>query len=139
VAKTATAPPDNPRYWRKVLRLAHPDSAGGDGDLFVWLQNVREHFTGGECLALNPSNGDSASTTQDRDEEAHGEPEQPARVDFDASFGDPDMHTSLTIRAVAAADEVAEPYAGLLSLLKDCPTEDHGRRRAAQGRVDSVQ
>jgi len=33
------------------------------------------------------------------------------------------------------SDEVdAAPYSGLLSQLKDCPTEDHGRRRAAQGR-----
>jgi hypothetical protein len=30
--------------WRRILARAHPDS-GGDHELFVWIQNVREHCT----------------------------------------------------------------------------------------------
>lgn len=33
-------------YWRRLLATVHPDRDGGDGELFVFLQALKEHIDG---------------------------------------------------------------------------------------------
>jgi hypothetical protein len=35
------------RYWRRLLAVVHPDRNDGEGDLFLFLQGLREHVE--EC------------------------------------------------------------------------------------------
>jgi len=45
VVRTLTPAPTDPRMWRRLLRLAHPDQGGTD-DLFVWVRELQEHVAG---------------------------------------------------------------------------------------------
>jgi hypothetical protein len=39
--RTTTLPPTEPAMWKRLLKLAHPDT-GGDHELFIWCDHLRE-------------------------------------------------------------------------------------------------
>ena len=45
--RTSTMPPDDTNMWRKVLKRVHPD-AGGDHELFIWMNNIKETVGNGD-------------------------------------------------------------------------------------------
>ncbi len=45
--RTQTQPLDDPRMWRRLVALAHPD-AGGGHELFIWTATVKDAVCGGE-------------------------------------------------------------------------------------------
>lgn len=109
--RTLTAAPTDRRYWRKLLRLAHPDGSGDD-DLFVWVRELQEHVAGD---AIDPPRREHVpprrTTTTDS-----------ARVPFEGAFDRAAGFDDLTRQALALADSggVPEPHARLLMLLIDC-------------------
>lgn len=111
--KTATTSSlTDPRMWRKALAIAHPDSPGGDGELFVWLTSVREHITGDSV-----ENG-GVTVTPPRQAPA----DEVDRVPFPAGAD----HEALTRRAVGMVGREPEPFGRLLEFLSDC-REGHTR------------
>ena len=109
MVRTLTAPPTDRTYWRKVLRLAHPDS-GGDEDLFIWLRNLQEHVAGD-----HPEPPRREYTPPRRTTTADS-----PRVPFEDAFEVAGSFDDLTRQAVEMAERVDEPYARLLRLLSDC-------------------
>ncbi len=118
MSRTVTQPPDDPRMWRRLVARAHPDS-GGDHELFIWATATRQVVCGGELGSEIPR----------RERPAGGNRPAPERVPFDP-FAD---FASLTDRALAMADAVAEPYGFLLRQVADCsPAHDgalYGQQR----------
>jgi hypothetical protein len=107
---TLTAPPTDRAYWRRLLRLAHPDGAG-DHELFVWCQMLREYIAG-DGLEDVRTNADT------RRPPPHPTSGAGERVDFSAAQYE--VFEDLTARAVGTAERVAPPYDGLLRLLASC-------------------
>jgi hypothetical protein len=94
--------------WRRTLKPFHPDLSGSH-EHFVWLQALRESVCGAYA---EPKAEPKPTSRRHRPSSA----DDPNRVPFDpfADFG------SLTDRAVAMADAVAQPYSYLLGQLSDC-------------------
>ena len=106
--RALTPAPTDRGMWKKLLRRCHPDG-GGDGDLFVWVRALQEHVSCG-CGEPRP-----------RIETTTGE-----RVPYSSSYNQLQFRF-LTTKALYVAEELPEPYAGLLRLLEDCdaaPEED---------------
>ncbi len=95
--------------WRRLLRSVHPD-AGGDHDLFIWADALREHVAGDHVDPPRPE------YTPPRRSTTNASP----RVPFEAAFKVASCFDDLTRQAVEMAERVGEPYAGLLRLLADC-------------------
>jgi hypothetical protein len=111
LVRTATAPPTDRDHWRRLLRLCHPDQ-GGDHDLFIWVTNLKEHVAGDTVEPPRPeqrSYPPRYSTNNDS-----------RRVPFVFAYEVANSFDDLTRRAVEMAEDVEEPYAGLLRLLEDC-------------------
>jgi hypothetical protein len=53
------AAPTDRRYWRLLLRRAHPDT-GGTHDLFLWTQALHEHVAGDHLEEQPPVESTSA-------------------------------------------------------------------------------
>ncbi len=105
--RTVTLPPTEPTMWRKLLARAHPDG-GGSHDLFIWCDHLRELVCAGGFDGGGRPHGTGAQriggeTTRER-----------IPFSWARSFA------ALTERAIKLADEVGEPYAGLLRMLEDC-------------------
>ena len=95
--------------WRRLLRFIHPD-AGGDGDLFVWCKHLQEHVAVDALeTPLRAYERPRRTTTSDS-----------PRIDYAAAFDRAGSFDGLTRQAVALANEVGHPHAGLLRLLADC-------------------
>src|SRR5215203_3304413 len=107
--RTLTAPPTDRRYWRRLLRVVHPD-AGGDGDLFVWTRALQEYVAGD---AIEPPPRDTR-----RQPPQH--PQTGERIPYEAAFDKAGSFHDLTMTALQMADTVPEVYARLLRLLGDC-------------------
>lgn len=114
MSRTLTALPTDRGYWRKLLRVVHPDHSG-DHDLFVWVTALREHVAGDY---IEPVVDDRPRRARYRDYSAS----ESERVPFDY-YSD---HDALTDRAVAMADAVAEPFASLLRSLAGCYRAEDG-------------
>jgi len=108
--RTATAPPTDRRYWKRLLSRVHPDG-GGAHDLFIWTQELREHVAG------------------DAPEEApryiRREPPKHKTSGDRLDFQDAELHASFTALtrhavSVATSGAVGEPHASVLKLLRDC-------------------
>jgi hypothetical protein len=107
--------------WRKLLRVAHPDSTGSH-ELFIWTRAFFEHVAGTSIPEDPPR--------LRRDPPKHKRTGD--RVDFHLAY-EYDSHEQLTEHAVAMAEETREPYASLLEHLRDCyPSvpSDYTLRRA---------
>jgi len=110
-------------YWRRLLATVHPDR-GGDHELFVFLQALKEHVeecAGGSVSKLCSSRHRDRSDKQDR-------------IPYDEALGYIDEHTMLTHRALSIAETVEEPFCGVLRLLVDYDNIEHGRRALKQCR-----
>ncbi len=119
VARTLTASPTDPKMWRRILALAHPDSvARGDHELFIWAQSLREHVAG-DLPELPIHHHPRRTTNADS-------PRVPFQGDLD--------YDALTRRALEFAREVPSAYAWLLRLLSDCHPSHSRRLLAEQGR-----
>lgn len=94
-----------------MLRLAHPDH-GGEHDLFVWVQALREHVAGDYIE-------DARTTYQRREPPPHPTSGAGDRLDFTDAREHPSFE-DLTAHAVSMAASVDEPYAGLLRTLASC-------------------
>lgn len=105
--RTATAPPTDRAYWRRLLRLVHPD-AGGSSDLFVWVRNLQE-YVAGDAIAPPSYERPRRSTTNDS-----------PRVPFEDAFDRAAGFDDLTRQALAVADDAPAIYGRLLLLLLDC-------------------
>ncbi len=125
------APLTDGRYWRRLLATCHPDQTGGDHDLFVFLQGLREHVQ--ECLSPLEAEGNAGPYEARRhgDRADRGGPEESSgRVPFDPSIPF-DEHT----RAILAySRDIAKPHAHVLGLLIDCADARHGRAYVQQYR-----
>jgi len=102
--------PDDRTLWRRLLARVHPDSGGSD-DLFTWATRVRESLC--TCTS-NTCRSPSA-------------PPDSERIPFDSDLGYLDEHVMLTMRATSIGAREQEPFANLLGLLLDCPSQAHGR------------
>lgn len=113
--RTQTQPLDDPRMWRRLVALAHPD-AGGGHELFVWTAAVKDAVCGGglqlqakpsprwrEASTRRPTPGPSAGPSAG---DAKPRIPYPTGTDFGES----------TRRAL----RVEGQYASVLSLLGNC-------------------
>ena len=129
--RTITAPPTDRRYWRRLLRLTHPDQ-GGDPDLFVWVRNLQEHVAG-ELPAKLPANPAKPTEQRRKAPPKDSATKASERVPFEDAFEKAESFADLTAQAVQLADTVEEPYAHVLRLLEDCteaPEDDVAGYRA---------
>ena len=119
--RIATPAPTDCAMWRRLLRVAHPDTTGSDA-LFVWTKALHEHVAG-------------TSIPEDPPRLRRDPPKHKGtccRVDFHLAY-EYDSHEELTEHAVALSEETRGPYASLLEHLRDCyPSvpSDHTLRRA---------
>jgi hypothetical protein len=95
--------------WRKLFRVVHPDT-GGEHGLFIWVQALHEHVAGDAVEEAPPHTR--------REPPRH--PTTGDRLDYVDAYTKADSFHELTRLAVAMADTVAEPYAGVLRMLHDC-------------------
>lgn len=109
MSRTATAPLQDKKMWRKLLRVVHPDTHG-DAELFVWARELEDRV-------VNQGLGDRPTST--RRSPAPPPPSTP-RIPFDerADFD------QLTRRALLMADELPEVFARLLYALRDSDPSD---------------
>jgi hypothetical protein len=97
--------------WRLLLRCVHPDQ-GGEHDLFIWTQALYEHVAGD---AIEPVVDDRPRRARHTDTGRAAE-----RVPYEEAFGRAGSFAELTRQTLLFAEEVGEPYAGVLRLLADC-------------------
>lgn len=132
--RTPTAAPTDRRYWRRLLRMAHPD-AGGDEELFVWVRNLQEHVAGDEPEDVRSP----AERRQPPRHHAQRSSRDADRLPFMGQYvGD---FRKLTARACGMAAQLEEPYATLLRLLGDCkplPDPDMVRQQTSGATYKSL-
>jgi hypothetical protein len=111
--RTLTAAPTDRSMWRRLLRLTHPDGAGSH-DLFIWARSLYEHVTGDAIE-------DARTRAERRQPSRHHESTSTGdRLDFSAAHSHAESFDDLTHRALGVAEEVGQPFRGLLLLLRDC-------------------
>jgi len=102
--------------WRRLLSRCHPD-AGGDHDLFIWADALRDHVAGDApepAIHQHPRRTTTATSSR--------VPYPESTSDFDA----------ITRRALRRAESVPGAYAWLLELLVDCYPSHSGRLLSEQ-------
>jgi len=104
------------------MASVHPDRDGGDHELFLFLQGIREYVE--EC----------GSRHRDVHDLVHHRGHARDRIPYDEALGFVDEHTMLTHRALSIAETVEEPFCGVLRLLVDYDNIEHGRRALKQCR-----
>lgn len=109
MARTLTAPPTDRSYWKRLLARVHPDQGGSD-DLFVWARSLQEHVSGNGVEPL--------PREVRRDPPSHHTAGE--RVDYTEAFDRAGSFDGLTRVAVMYADELEEPHASLLRMLRNC-------------------
>jgi hypothetical protein len=119
--RTVCAPPTDAALWRRLTARAHPD-AGGDHDLFIWANSVRDYVLSGVETVRPRPDYTSATGAQTG--------EMPQRIPFEWGLD----FEELTRRALRLASELKHPFRGLLELLHDCFPVDHGRPALEQMR-----
>ena len=108
MTRTPTLPLDDRKMWRRLIALTHPDR-GGDHELCIWTQNIREHV----CDDV------AAPRTSPRTE--------PRTVYEDGCVPLPlgSIVEELTTAAIERSGVIDELYGRLLLLLEDCYLLDH--------------
>ena len=109
--RSVAHPPDDPRLWRRLVARAHPDT-GGDHDLFLFAQAVREVVCGGEPDPRAYKRPRPNTSPADAAERVPFSPFE----DFDA----------LSEKVLEVAEDVPEVYAYLLRLVEDCHAVEDG-------------
>jgi hypothetical protein len=111
---------------------AHPD-AGGDHDLFIWTVATRDAICGGELP--KHERGEQPSRRRETSGSSAGE-----CIPFDKDA----LLEVLTVRALAMAEVVAEPYGYLLRQVADCyasksePLCEQQHRGASYGSLAAI-
>jgi hypothetical protein len=119
--RTVAPPPTDKSMWRRLLALAHPDG-GGEHDLFIWAQALREAVFG-------KSAGDRADRRREsQSRRREKETTDAARVPFAAAFALSNGFADLTAQAVRMADDVDPVHGRLLRLLEDCEEAEEDER-----------
>lgn len=117
------APVHDRRYWRLLLRQAHPDAPGGSHDLFLWTQVLREHVAGDAIEESEPS----------RRREPPKHPAESERVDFSEAFARYDGHAAVVEHVLEVAESIEAPFDRVLGMLRDLypsTLSDHNLTRA---------
>jgi len=99
--------------WKRLLRLVHPDHTGDDGSLFIWCRELQAHVAGDRVEEM-------PREARREPPRHHGSPSQTERIPYEAAIEEAASFSELTARALALAQRVGEPYAGVLRLLEDC-------------------
>ncbi len=121
MTRTPTQPLDDPRMWRKAVAATHPDKSGGDHELCIWIQALRDAVCKGE-LGAEPGPEPPRAGQPSSDE--------PARVPYPSGAD----FEEATERALRRAKSAPEKYGRLLEHLADCfplPHLGHEERRGA--------
>ena len=128
------------RMWRRLLARAHPDS-GGDHELFVWTQSVREvverhHQSPAKDLIeemISEWIQKPPEPRKPRKKKPWSERRSKNRIPFETDL----TFDELTARALKTAKELAEPYERIFSLLVGCeaPAADEGPEAAAEAQT----
>lgn len=108
MTRTPTLSVDDKKMWRKLVALTHPDR-GGDHELCIWAQNVREHVCK-DVTAPRPQPRPETRTVH-----------EDGRVPFPAGSN----FEKLTAAAIERAGAVGDRYGQLLLLLEDCCPLNH--------------
>jgi hypothetical protein len=117
--RTVAPPPTDKSMWRRLLALAHPDG-GGEHDLFIWAQALRESVFG------KSTDGRATRQQRPRSREREKQTTDSARVPFASAFDKASGFGDLTAQAVRMADTVDPVYGRLLKLLADCREAGEG-------------
>lgn len=125
---------DDRSYWKRLLATCHPDKTGGDHELFLFLQGLREHVEGC-CEGASPRSYEARSQSYATGSERTGGDQD--RLAYDEQLGFVDEHVQLTLRALSIGQRKQEPYRSTLGLLLDCPSQEHGRLALRQCREAS--
>ena len=131
MSPTVTKPLDDKEMWRKTLARTHPD-AGGDNDLFVWIQVVRDAMCNG-----------GGSNAKHRPPQREPRPEPPSKPEPQVIYEDGRVpfpnsadFDALTAKALdIARQNRRHPIAKVLRLLKDCASSPHLREE--EGRAST--
>lgn len=107
MTKTLTAPVDDPKMWRRVLKLTHPD-AGGSHETFIWVQAVRESVCDGNHASAS-SRRHAGTAERTYSGEVSRIPYSP-HTNFDNATGE----------ALRYAMSHQDLFASVLQLLEDC-------------------
>jgi hypothetical protein len=126
----APAPPQDRRFWRLLLRRAHPD-AGGSHDLFLWTQSVREYVA--SDASVEPPPRARRQPPQHPPSSACGD-----RVDYSPAFEKYGSFIEVTQAALLLGETLQQPVSGLLALLDDCAARDVGEDDPIQHRAQHV-
>ena len=116
MSKLVAPQPDDRTLWKRLLARVHPD-AGGSDDLFTWATKVRESL----CVCTQEEECRPSDRSSTRETYA------PERIPYDSDLGYVDEHIMLTMRATSIGAREPEPFASILALLLDCPSQSHGR------------
>lgn len=108
VTRTPTFPPDDKKMWRRLIALTHRDR-GGDHELCIWTQNVREHVCNDVAAPRSPPRPQRPASTPD-----------PDRVPYS-----PYAYFSETTAAALTRARKGDFYGDLLALLQDCVPLEH--------------
>ncbi len=130
MTRIPTRPLDDPRMWRRAVAAAHPDKSGGDHELCIWMQALREKVCQGELDAEPKPRPAPRSGQPSSDEPARVS--YPPGTDFEAA----------TRQALRRAKSAPEKYSRLLMLLADCfpllRLEYEERRGASYKRLAAI-
>lgn len=126
--RTHTKTLDDPRMWKRLVALAHPDRAGDD-ELFIWARELQQAVADGKLKYGSGSASKESATHQGGRAKTSENADENPRVQFtdSASFDE------LTRKAVKTARD-GGPWADLLRLLVDCepdPELDAEQKRGA--------
>ncbi len=110
MTRTPTLPLDDRQMWRKLIARVHPD-VGGEHNLFIWTQNIREYVCHDEAKPA------ASSVPDDKPRVPY-----PLGTDFEEV-----TRTALGMGATGML------YGRLLSLLADCYPLDNLRDEQKRG------
>jgi hypothetical protein len=117
MTRTPTLPADDPKMWRRLKALAHPDNRG-DHELFIWVGAVRDMV----CSRV------AEPPAWNRPEPTREPAPDPDRVPWSDAY-DFEEVTRTALRYAS----LGKPYASLLSLLADCRPLDNMARQQSRG------
>jgi hypothetical protein len=121
VPRTLCPPYTDRGMWKRLLRAVHPDH-GGDSEVFIWANHVREQVLDDSIQEPKPR------VEREPPPHPHNVKEED-RIEFDQGM----PHAENLDMAASLAEDLDEPYATLFGYLADCheaPATDHVLRRA---------
>lgn len=118
--RTSTMPPDDAAMWRTILKRVHPD-AGGDYELFIWINNLKETVGNGNLPPPPPPPPPRQPPPPPRQPPPRKEDKDSVEVDPTLSFDE------ITNKALSV-DEC--PFTEVLGALRGCRGSGRGLKGA---------